>query len=122
MIDLVAARAARKGRSFKVLHTRSGGKVDVFVAQKSDKFTQSRLRRRVAADVLGVPAWIATPEDVILAKLRWRLDSRSEVQWRDCVEIAAIQVLDHAYMWSWAAELGVVEDLAELLGDPASDS
>lgn len=110
-----AHRAALTGGSFNVLHTRSGGKVDVFVAQHSDEFTRSRLRRRVPADVLGVSSWIATAEDVILAKLRWRLVSRSEIQWRDCVEVAATQDLDRAYMWSWAAELGVAEDLAELL-------
>jgi len=69
--------------------------------------------------VLGVTAWIATPEDVVLAKLRWRLDSRSEVQWRDCVGIAATQDLDKEYLWSWADQLGVAADLAELL--PISD-
>ena len=93
-----ARDAALTGGSFNVLHTVSGGKVDVFIAVASDEFTQSRLRRRVEADVLGIRSWIATPEDVILAKLRWRLESRSEVQWRDCVEIAATQLLDREYM------------------------
>ena len=34
-----------------------------------------RLDRRVRADVVGVVSWVATAEDVILAKLRWRLES-----------------------------------------------
>ncbi len=112
-----ARRAGQAGGSFNVLHSRSGGKVDVFVALRSDEFTMSRLARRVAADVLGVRTWIATPEDVILAKLRWRLESRSEVQWRDCVEIASIQELDVAYMLTWAPTLGVEADLSDLLSN-----
>jgi hypothetical protein len=110
-----ARSAIEAGGSFNVLHPPSGGKVDLFVVPASDAFTQSRIARRVRARVLGVEAWIATPEDVVLAKLRWRLESRSETQWRDCVEIAAINDLDSSYMWEWAAKLGVSEDLAELL-------
>jgi hypothetical protein len=52
---------------------------------------------------------------VVLAKLRWRLDSRSEGQWRDCVEIAAVQRLDEPYLRVWADRLGVSDDLEELL-------
>lgn len=110
-------QAVRDGGAFNILHPRSGGKVDVFVKLPDDAFTRSRIDRRVRADVLGVPVWIATAEDVILAKLRWRLESRSEVQWRDCVEIAATQSLDREYLWSWAESLGVSDDLAELLAD-----
>jgi hypothetical protein len=117
-----AREALTYGGSFNVLHTASGGKVDVFVVGADDAFERSRLDRRVRADVLGLASWIATAEDIILAKLKWRLESRSEVQWRDCVEIAAVQELDHSYLWSWATALGVVDDLAELLGEnPPSD-
>lgn len=112
-----ARQAVESGGSFNILHPQSGGKVDVFVVPVSDPFTQSRIARRVRANVLGVDAWVATPEDVVLAKLRWRLESRSQTQWRDCVEIAAINDLDLGYMRRWAAGLGVEEDLLELLGD-----
>ena len=109
-----ARRAALEGGSFNVIHVASGGKVDVFVSPPGDEFTQSRLRRRVRARVLGVLTWVATAEDVVLAKLKWRLESRSETQWRDCVEIAAVQDLDRLYMARWATSLGVNEDLGEL--------
>jgi hypothetical protein len=111
-----AVRAGRDGGSFNVLHTTSGGKVDVFVARHDDEFTRSRMERKVRSQVLGVQAWIATPEDVVLAKLRWRLESRSEVQWRDCTEIAATQKLDEPYLRYWAPVLGITDDLDELIG------
>lgn len=100
-----------------MLHTSTGGKIDVFVVAPDDEFERSRLARRVSAHVLGLASWVATAEDVILSKLRWRLDSRSEVQWRHCVEIAAVQELDHPHLWRWAPVLGVVDDFAELLGE-----
>jgi hypothetical protein len=112
-------RAVRGGGTFNVLHPASGGKVDVFVRPTTDAFTRSRLERRVRSAVLGIDCWVATPEDVVLAKLRWRLTSRSEVQWRDCVEIAATQRLDGEYLREWAEPLGVAADLAELLADTA---
>jgi hypothetical protein len=110
-----AREALAYGGSFNVLHTNSGGKVDVFAVSPDDAFERSRLERRVPTDVLGLASWVATAEDVVLAKLRWRLESRSEVQWRDCVEIAAVHQLDQPYLWKWAPVLDVVEDLAELL-------
>jgi len=116
-VPAAAAREAlARGGSFNVLHTTSGGKVDLFVVAPDDEFERSRLDRRVRADVLGLSTWVATAEDVLLSKLQWRLDSRSEVQWRDCVEIAAVHDLDRAYLWRWAPVLGVVDDLADLLG------
>lgn len=115
-LPLESAKAAvRQGGAFNVLHPASGGKIDVFVVPPTDSFTRSRLDRRVRAEILGVSTWVATPEDVILAKLRWRVDSRSEVQWRDCVEIAAINPLDLDYLLRWADELGVADDLQDLL-------
>ena len=116
-----AAAALERGGSFNVLHTASGSKIDVSVVGADDEFELARLDRRVRADVVGVVSWVATAEDVILAKLRSRLESRSEMQWRDCVEIAAVNDLDRGYLWRWAPRLGVVDDLADLLGEPPPD-
>lgn len=103
------------GGSFNVLDAATGGKADVFVVAPDDAFEAERLRRRVRADVLGVPAFVVTPEDVVLAKSRWRLESRSEVQWRDCVEIAAVNQLDVEYLRAWGSRLRVSADLEDLL-------
>ena len=110
-----AKAAAESGGSFNVLHTTTGGKVDVFVCLPSDAFEASRLDRRVKLNVLGVDTWVATPEDVVLSKLLWRVQTRSEVQWRDCVEVAATQNLDVKYLRIWATQLGISADVEELL-------
>ena len=109
-----ARSASLNGGSFNILHTSSGGKVDVFICSPDDQFEKMRLDRRVRLEILGLETWVATPEDVILSKLKWRLETRSDTQWRDCIEIAAAQKLDIAYMRFWSSQLGVTTDLEEL--------
>lgn len=110
-----ARRVLTSGGSFNVLNLETLHKVDVFVARRDDPFTASRLLRRVRATVQGVDTWVATVEDIILAKLRWRLTSRSELQWRDCLTIAPMNDLDVDYLRKWADVIGVRDDLEELL-------
>jgi len=117
-----ARQAASMGGSFNVLHPDTGGKVDVFICKPDDLFEQMRFERRVRLNILGVTTWVATPEDVILAKLNWRITSRSDTQWRDCIEIAAIQPLDLDHLRFWANHLGVTEDLEDLLAETGKTS
>lgn len=116
-----ARRARASDGSFNVLDPDHGGKIDLFVTGRDDAFTASRLERRVRAEVFAVSCWVASAEDVVLAKLRWRRSSRSEVQWRDCVEIAATNDLDTTYLRHWSHELGVADDLVDLV-DSVSDA
>lgn len=110
-----ARRAFHVGGSFNVLDLETTEKVDVFVAPLTDAFTASRLSRRVKARIQDVDTWVTSAEDIVLAKLRWRLTSRSERQWRDCLDIASLNELDQAYLRKWADVIGVRADLEELL-------
>lgn len=115
--DETARAAARDFGSFNVIRTETGAKIDLFLVSHEDPFEASRFERRIRSDVLGVSTWIATAEDVVLAKLRWRRESRSEMQWRDCIEIGAATPLDHAYLRLWAPSLEVVDDLEALIAE-----
>jgi hypothetical protein len=49
------------------------------------------------------------PEDLILSKLLWMRESRSEIQRRDVESvIASVQYLDRQYIERWATELNVL--------------
>ena len=99
-----------------------GAKVDVFVPDRGDQLAKAMLGRKVRSDVFGQACWIASAEDVVLAKLRWRLATRSERQWIDCGEIVASVDLDRDYLWANAEAYGVTDDLRELLaGDATAD-
>ena len=67
--------------------------------------------------MFGEPAWIASAEDVILHKLIWNKITPSSRQLGDCAGIVAVQgeKLDAAYLKHWAVELGVQDELRDLL-------
>jgi hypothetical protein len=59
--------------------------------------------------------WLASPEDIVISKLRWGLRSESEKQPRDVLAILKVQQgeLDYQYIHQWVAEF----DLSQLFED-----
>lgn len=68
---------------------------------------QERLKRRVQLD----DVWYCTPEDLILAKLRWAQGSDSERQRRDVLGVLKTSQVDLDYLRRWATQLGLSSDL-----------
>jgi hypothetical protein len=62
----------------------------------------------------GIDTWIVSPEDLVLSKLVWAKESRSELQMRDVRELLA-GPLEIAYIRQWAPRLGVTALLEEAL-------
>lgn len=116
-LDPGAARRALQTRDmFAVIDTSSGWKVDLIV-RKQRRFSEVELSRRVPVDFLGVQAYVASREDVILSKLEWALIGGSERQLLDVsaiIEVAA--ELDDDYLDEWAVQLGVGELLSRVRG------
>lgn len=110
--DALAALARRD--MFNVIDVASGWKVDLIII-KDRPFSRSEFERRTFMDIEGVPTFVATAEDTILAKLEWARRGGSERQMRDVIGILAVSgdTLDHSYLTRWAAELGVTEELAQ---------
>ena len=103
--------------SFNLIHLATMFKVDIFVAG-TRPFNQQQLARR-QAQLLEPPdqvAYVASPEDVVLAKLEWyRLGGEvSERQWRDIQGVLDVQGarLDRGYLEQWATTLGVADLLS----------
>jgi hypothetical protein len=77
-------------------------------------FNRSKMERR-RLEAIGLDEaeqfWIASPEDLILAKLLWGQRSQSEKQWRDVLGILKVQgnSLDFAYLLHWAAQLDITD-------------
>jgi hypothetical protein len=113
--DALAAQDALAARGmFNLLDTHSGDKVD-FWALTADPFDASRFARRAVTHALGRAISISSPEDTILQKLRWSVDSGgSDRQVRDATGVYEVQAgaLDETYLDTWADRLGVSELLA----------
>jgi hypothetical protein len=96
---------------FNVIHMESGYKVDFWVL-KDHPFDISCFARKRQETVWGLTLKVSTPEDTILAKLRWsRQCGGSEQQFRDVLRVYEVQSpgLDMAYLEDWANRLDVAD-------------
>lgn len=111
----VAIDAAKRQSMFNIIDLDTGWKVDI-ILQRGRAFSRAEFARRRRAVVDGVTVWMASPEDVILAKLEWAMSSGSERQIRDAAGIVAVQgsALDGAWLTRWARTLGVDDLLARI--------
>ena len=62
-------QAVKFQRAFNIIDKASGFKADLII-RKNRPFSRTEFSRRLEIEVLGISARIATPEDVILSKLR----------------------------------------------------
>ena len=108
--------AYRPPHQFNIIHVPSALKLDFWML-RSVRFEQEMFRRRQRLELFGEPAWVATPEDVILHKLYWHTITPSDRQLGDVAGVVAVQKdnLDKDYMRNWAAEIGVAALLEEAL-------
>lgn len=85
-------------------------KVD-FVLRKDRPFSREEFARRRPADLLGTPAFIASVEDMIIAKLEWSLPFDSDRQLRDVAWMLAVSgdAIDRGYIARWVRALGLEE-------------
>lgn len=107
-VDADAARDAYRRRAmFNVIDLASGWKVDM-IFRKDRLFSRDEFGRRMKLSILGVPVFVASPEDTIVAKLEWsKLAGGSQRQRRDVAGIVAIggPALDRAYIERWVRDL-----------------
>ncbi len=116
-IDETAVRAAyRPPYQFNAIDQRSGLKVDFWLPANTD-FEREMFKRRVRKTIFGVPAWIATPEDIVLHKLYWDKLTPSARQQSDAAGVVRVQQgqLDLEHLHKWSKTLGVAESLQAIL-------
>ena len=104
--DAVAIAAAVRGaRPWNIIHLPSVVKIDL-IPRKETRYRRAEFERRGRVELAGVPLWIVSVEDLILSKLEWSRESRSEQQRRD-VKLLLQAPLDRVYLDHWAAHLGL---------------
>lgn len=106
--DSAVDEAWRLRGMFNVLLLESGWKVDL-ILRKDRPFSRSEFDRRIRVELGGLPVWMATAEDTIVAKLEWARAGESERQLRDVSGILEVagRRLDRAYIERWIGALGL---------------
>lgn len=113
IVEEAVANAVATGFMFNAIHEDSVIKVD-FICRKNETFRLAEFNRRRRIFIEDFEAWIVSREDLILAKLLWAKDSRSESQHNDIRNILAGDC-DLSYLQHWAIDLQVIADLNSLL-------
>lgn len=87
-----------------------------FFLLSDDAHDHERFRRRRHVEILGRHVFVATPEDVVIAKLRWSDRGRRPKDREDAKSVVAAQAerLDWPYIRRWCAEHGTLELLEQI--------
>jgi len=110
--DLDAAiEAYQKQSMFNVIDLESGWKIDL-ILRKSRAFSQEEFKRRQAVNMQGMHLFVASAEDVVIAKLEWAKRAQSHRQIEDAAGIMKIRgnSLDHSYIKRWIGELALAKE------------
>lgn len=110
------SRAIAERKTFNIIHTALVVKVDFVVRKESEyRLEEFRRRRRVTIDDTAI--FVVAPEDLIISKLDWARDTRSEVQLADARNLlAAGPDLDREYLTRWVSRLGLDALYQEVAG------
>jgi len=106
--DLDAALEAYKRQSiFNVIDLATGWKIDLII-RKSRAFSQEEFRRQLV-NLQDLPLFVASAEDVVVAKLEWSKLAQSKRHIEDVAGILRMrwESLDRSYLEKWTLELGL---------------
>ena len=105
------AAAMASSRPWNIIHLPAMVKIDL-IPRKDTGYRHAEFERRRRVEFVGVSLWIVSIEDLILSKLEWSRESRSEQQRRD-VRLLLEAPYDHSYLNEWAVRLGLDAQLLE---------
>lgn len=102
-------------QTLQITDMESISRADLVVAG-TDEFERLKFERCRVIEFEGIALYFASPEDLILNKLRWRQRSGSEKQWRDVLGVLKVQTnLDYGYLREWAERLKLGDALDQAL-------
>jgi hypothetical protein len=113
--DVDAALQAYNRQSlFNVIDLATGWKIDMII-RKSRAFSQEEFRRRRRVTLYGAALFVASAEDVVIAKLEWAKLAQSRRQIEDAAAILRARwgSLDRTYLEKWIGQLGLKKEWDE---------
>lgn len=117
-VSLAAARdAVRSKKQFNVIHPETGNKVDFMISGR-DEWSRGQLERRRLVSLLpDLQGYTASPEDIIISKLRYYKEGGSEKHLRDCTGVLVVQGerIDRDYINHWSNCFGLTDAWQQIL-------
>lgn len=110
-----AIDSLRRRSQFNVIDYATGWKVD-FIIPPFEEFNVEEFERRQVIDVGDLQLSVVSPEDIVIAKLRWAKAGQSERQIEDAATVVRFQAehLDRPYVERWVHRLGLEDEWASV--------
>ncbi len=104
---------------FNIIDAESGYKADMFLVENTplEQSILERRRRAVYNPQTLAEAWLYSPEDVIIYKLKYYLEGQMPKHPRDILAMLMVrgQEMDHKYIAYWAKQISAEQVWNELL-------
>jgi hypothetical protein len=100
---------------FNMIHLNNVVKVDCIV-RKETEYRRLEFCRRRQVEIGGRALSVVSAEDLLISKLDWARDSKSESQFGDIRNlITSVTDLDWNYVREWASRLGLGDLLQDVI-------
>ena len=116
-------QALKSHTSFNLIHLDTAFKIDIFVLPLTDfqSLLFDRSSQLKLSDSIEKLFCCVSPEDIILLKLRWYLETNcsSERQWSDVLGVLEVQKnsLDIQYLRTWAKKFALTDLLEQAISN-----
>ncbi len=103
--DVIIEETNRRGM-FNVIDHHTGFKID-FIVRKDSEYRNLEFRRKRKLKITDFEVWIVSPEDLVISKIEWIQQLKSEKQINDIKNLLAISQIDKKYIQKWCNELNL---------------
>ncbi len=107
-LEVVREEVIQRGQ-FNLIHHASGLKIDVIIRGNSPHAVEEFRRRQKIEFWEDYEAYVASAEDIIIKKLEYYREGRSEKHLTDIRGILATTDVDHEYLSAWVERLKLEE-------------
>jgi len=101
--DSVRQEVARSGM-FNVIDHKTGFKID-FIVKKNTEYRILEFKRRRKERIGNSEVWIVSPEDLVISKIEWIQQLKSDRQISDIENLLSIPAIDKNYIIDWCNKL-----------------
>lgn len=114
--ELDALDALERRSQFNVIDFATSWKAD-FIVRKDRPFSETEFSRRERHLIAGQSVYLASAEDILIAKLEWAREGQSARQIEDAAGVIRRQKsrLDREYVERWVRALGLEEQWRDAL-------
>jgi len=109
--EVIIQEVITKGQ-FSLIHHKTGFKVDLIVCKNNAHSIKEFERRKKIEIFEGLSAYVASPEDIIIKKLIYFKEGRSQKHIDDIKGMLANTEINNDYVNEWIVLLGLVKEWA----------